>query len=122
MSSILEFPPAPVVTTAVAELKAAIGTVAALVAAGHLEGLSESELLAATTEVQAIASQAGAVAVSMVAEMNDGDVAKSDGFTSTTRFLETTAGLSKGGVPGAGRARREAAVGVRGHGAGLARG
>jgi hypothetical protein len=96
MSSVLDFPPAPSVTTAVEELKVAIGKVTSLVAAGHLEGLSESELLAATAEVQAIASQAGAVAVSMVAEVNDGEVAKSEGFTSTTRFLETKAGLSKG--------------------------
>ena len=96
MSSILEFPPAPVMATAVAELKAAIGNVTSLVAAGHLEGMSESELLAVAEETQAIASQADAVAVSVVAEMNDGDVAKSDGFTSTTRFLESKAGLSKG--------------------------
>jgi hypothetical protein len=84
------------VTLAVEVVKVALGALTSLVAAGHLEGLSESELLAATAEVQAIASRAGAVAVSMVAEVNDGDVAKSDGFTSTTRFLETRAGLSKG--------------------------
>jgi hypothetical protein len=84
------------VTLAVEVVKVALGALTSLVAAGHLEGLSESELLAATAQVQAIASRAGAVAVSMVAEVNDGDVAKSDGFTSTTRFLETRAGLSKG--------------------------
>jgi hypothetical protein len=95
MSSILEFPPAPSVTLAVDLVKVALGSLSSLVAAGHLEGLSESELLAATAEVQAIASRAGAVAVSMVAEVRDGEVAKSEGFTSTTRFLETRAGLSK---------------------------
>ena len=67
MSSILEFPPAPVVTTAVQELKAAIGNVTSLVAAGHLEGLSESELLDVAVEMQSIGSQMDAVTVTTVA-------------------------------------------------------
>ena len=96
MSSILDFPPVPSVTAAVEEVRVALGKLSSLVAAGYLEGLSESELLATATQVQGIASQAGAVAVTIVAEVRDGEVAKSEGFTSTTRFLESKAGLSKG--------------------------
>jgi hypothetical protein len=96
MSSVLEFPEAPSMTAAVEQLKAASGLVASLVAAGHLEVLSESELLEVTVDLQCVASQVDAARVSTVAEVRDGDVAKSDGFTSTTRFLESKAGLSKG--------------------------
>jgi hypothetical protein len=41
-------------------------------------------------------SQVEAVTVTAVAEVRDGEVATCEGFTSTTRFLETKAGLSKG--------------------------
>ena len=96
MSSILDFPPAPSVTAAVEEAKAAVGHLSAVVAAGRLEGLSESELLAVVVELQGMGSQVEAVTVAAVAEVRDGDVAKAEGFTSTTRFLESRAGLSKG--------------------------
>jgi hypothetical protein len=95
MSSILDFRPAPSVTAAVEEAKVAIGTVTSLVAAGRLEGLSESELLAVVLGLQALGSQVEAATVTAVAEVRDGEVAKSEGFTSTTRFLEAKAGLSK---------------------------
>jgi hypothetical protein len=96
MSSILEFPPKASVSAAVDEARVAVGSVAQLVAAGRLEGLSAAELLAVVVDVQSLSSQLDAVKVTAVAEMRDGEVATSEGFTSTTRFLETRAGLSKG--------------------------
>jgi hypothetical protein len=96
MSSILEIPAAPSVTSAVEELKVALGKVTSLVSAGHLKRLSESELLATATQVQGMSSQLGAVAVTIVSEVREGEVAKAEGFTSTTQFLEAKAGLSKG--------------------------
>ena len=96
MSSVLDFPPALSVTAAVEDLKAAVGSVATLVAAGHLELLSASELLEVTADVQALSSQLDAVAVSTVAEVRDGEVGRCEGFTSTTAWLEARAGLSKG--------------------------
>jgi hypothetical protein len=96
MSSILDFPPAPWVTAAVEEAKVAVSKLASLVAEGRLDGLSESELLAVVLDLQALGSQVEAVTVTAVAEVRDGEVAKSEGFTSTTRFLEAKAGLSKG--------------------------
>jgi hypothetical protein len=96
MSSVLDFQPVPSVTAAVEELKAAVGSVATLVAAGRLELLSEPELLSVAVDVQALSSQLDAVAVSTVAEVRDGEVARSEGFTSTSSWLEAKAGLSKG--------------------------
>jgi hypothetical protein len=88
MSSILEFPPVASVATAVEEARAAVGNLSALVATGRLEGLSAAELLAVVVDLQGMGSQIEAVTVAAVAEC--------EGFTSTTRFLETKAGLSKG--------------------------
>jgi len=96
MSSILEVPPAPSVAAAVEGLKAALGNLTSSVAAGRLEGLSESELLAVVVDLQGMGSQLQAVTVAAVAEVRDGEVAKTEGFTSTMRFLETKAGLSTG--------------------------
>jgi hypothetical protein len=96
MSSVLDILPVPSVTAAVEELKAAVGSVSALVAAGHLELLSEADLLSVTAEVQALSSQLDAVAVSTVAEVRDGDVARCEGFASTASWLESRAGLSRG--------------------------
>ena len=96
MSSVLAFPPALSVTAAVEDLKVAVRSVATLVAAGHLELLSAAELLAVTSDVQALSSQLDAVAVSTVAEVRDGEVATCEGFASTSSWLEARCGLSKG--------------------------
>ena len=82
-------------TTAVEEARVVIGNLSSLVAEGRLEGLSESELLAVVVDLQGIGSQIEAVTVAAVAEVRDGEVAACEGFTSTTRFLEMRAGLSK---------------------------
>ncbi len=95
MSLILDLPPAPSVTAAVEVLQDALDSVASLVAGGQLEQLSDSELLAVTAQLQGIASQTRALAVAAAAAVRDGEVATGEGFASTTRWLEASAGLSK---------------------------
>jgi hypothetical protein len=97
MGSILECPPVASVMTAVEELKAAIGNVTSLVAAGRLEGLSESELLVVVVDLQGMGSQVEAVTVAAVAEVRDGEVARCEGFTSMMRFLASKAGCRRAG-------------------------
>jgi hypothetical protein len=58
-------------------------------------------------DLQGMGSQIEAVTVAAVAEVRDGEVAACEGFTSTTRFLETKAGLSKG------RSRAQVALGEK---------
>jgi hypothetical protein len=107
MSSIATLPAAPSVTAAVDGLKIALVSVAELVAAGHLEGLSAPELLAVVVDMQAMSSQLEAVTVTAVAEVREGEVSKAEGFTSTTRFLEVSSGVSTG------RSRAQVALGEK---------
>ena len=74
MSTVLAFPPAPSLTVAVEELRVAMGSLASQVAAGALEGLSASDLLAVAAELHALGSQLEAVTVSAVAEVAEGEV------------------------------------------------
>ena len=85
----------PSVTAAVASLEVALSAAADLVAAGWLEALSDVDLLAVTVRLRGVASRAKALTVSAVAEVGDGEVATSQGFASTSAWLEARAGLSR---------------------------
>jgi len=94
MGSVLEFAPTPSLRAVVEVLEDAVGTVADLVGAGWPESVSAEDLLDATARLPRIASRARAVAVIAAAEVRDGGVARVDGFTATTRWLEVRSGLS----------------------------
>lgn len=99
MSSVVDFPVVPSVpslVSAVEEISRALDTAAELVGGGWLESLSAADLLAVTSGLQSVVSRAQALAVVSVAEIHGSDVARSEGFVSTSGWLERRAGLSRG--------------------------
>ncbi len=67
-----------------------------MIGTGWLESLTDAELLTVTAELHRLASQTHALAVHATTQVAAGQVAAGGGFTATSRWLEVTAGLSKG--------------------------